>query len=64
MRPSHSIERTPDRLRRSVTRHVNVMQPRSRAVEPSRVLDMRTFVPAKNYALSKQFYVDLGFTIN
>lgn len=33
-------------------------------MEPSRVLDMRTFVPAKDYEISKQFYVDLGFTIN
>jgi uncharacterized glyoxalase superfamily protein PhnB len=33
-------------------------------MEPSSVLDLKTFVPAKDHALSKQFYVDLGFTLN
>lgn len=28
------------------------------------VLDLKTFVPARDYALSKQFYADLGFTLN
>jgi|SRR5215471_9908667 len=31
---------------------------------PSPVLDLKTFVPAKDAELSRQFYVDLGFTIN
>jgi uncharacterized glyoxalase superfamily protein PhnB len=31
---------------------------------PSPVSDLRTFVPAKNPELSRQFYSDLGFTIN
>ena len=31
---------------------------------PSRVIDMKAFVPAKDYARSKEFYSDLGFTIN
>ena len=31
---------------------------------PSRVIDMKAFVPAKDYARSKAFYSDLGFTIN
>jgi hypothetical protein len=31
-------------------------------MDPSSVLDMKTFVPAKDYELSKQFYSDLGFT--
>ncbi len=30
---------------------------------PSAVVDLKTFVPAKDPELSKQFYVDLGFTI-
>lgn len=29
---------------------------------PSPVLELNAFVPAKNFALSKQFYSDLGFT--
>ena len=33
-------------------------------MEPSSVLDLKTFVPARDHALSKQFYVDLGFTLN
>ncbi len=28
------------------------------------VTDIKAFVPAKDYALSKAFYTDLGFTIN
>lgn len=31
---------------------------------PSAIVDLKTFVPAKDPELSKQFYVDLGFTIN
>ena len=31
---------------------------------PSPVTDVKAFVPAKDFAISKQFYVDLGFTIN
>lgn len=31
---------------------------------PSPVIDMKAFVPAKDQALSKAFYTDLGFTIN
>lgn len=31
---------------------------------PSSVNDLKAFVPAKDLELSKQFYVDLGFTIN
>jgi uncharacterized glyoxalase superfamily protein PhnB len=33
-------------------------------VEPSSVDDLKAFVPAKDYDLAKQFYVDLGFTLN
>jgi uncharacterized glyoxalase superfamily protein PhnB len=33
-------------------------------MEPSPVLDLRAFVPSKDQELSKQFYTDLGFTIN
>jgi catechol 2,3-dioxygenase-like lactoylglutathione lyase family enzyme len=31
---------------------------------PSSVIDMKAFVPAKDPAVSKAFYTDLGFTIN
>jgi uncharacterized glyoxalase superfamily protein PhnB len=31
---------------------------------PSPVIDLKTFVPAKDAELSKKFYTDLGFTIN
>ena len=31
---------------------------------PSPVTDLKTFVPAKDPELSKEFYVDLGFTVN
>jgi len=31
---------------------------------PSPVTDVKPFVPAKDAELSKQFYTDLGFTIN
>ncbi|MBS2029099.1 MAG: VOC family protein [Deltaproteobacteria bacterium] len=31
---------------------------------PSPVLDLKAFVPAKDYTLAKQFYLDLGFTLN
>ena len=30
----------------------------------SQVVDLKAFVPAKNYELAKQFYLDLGFTLN
>src|SRR5579871_6699614 len=33
-------------------------------MEPSTVLDLKAFVPAKDYELAKQFYLDLGFTLN
>jgi len=31
---------------------------------PNNVLDLKCFVPAKDFALSRQFYRDLGFTEN
>ena len=31
---------------------------------PGPVTDLKTFVPARDPALSRQFYTDLGFTIN
>ena len=31
---------------------------------PSPVTDLKAFVPARDFELSKRFYVDLGFTIN
>jgi uncharacterized glyoxalase superfamily protein PhnB len=31
-------------------------------VENQKVLDLKAFVPAKDYALSRRFYSDLGFT--
>ncbi len=31
---------------------------------PSSVQDLKAFVPARDYTLSKQFYLDLGFTLN
>jgi catechol 2,3-dioxygenase-like lactoylglutathione lyase family enzyme len=31
---------------------------------PSPIIDMKAFVPAKDLAVSKAFYTDLGFTIN
>jgi len=33
-------------------------------MEPGPVLDLKAFVPAKDYNLAKQFYLDLGFTLN
>jgi len=33
-------------------------------MHPSSVTDLKAFVPAKDFELSKKFYVDLGFTIN
>ena len=33
-------------------------------MEPGSVEDLKAFVPAKDYELSKQFYRDLGFTLN
>jgi catechol 2,3-dioxygenase-like lactoylglutathione lyase family enzyme len=35
-----------------------------KAMLPSPVIDLKTFVPAKDPALSRAFYTDLGFTIN
>jgi hypothetical protein len=31
---------------------------------PNNVVDLKCFVPAKDFALSRQFYLDLGFTEN
>ena len=31
---------------------------------PSPVINIKAFVPAKDHALSKAFYTDLGFTVN
>jgi uncharacterized glyoxalase superfamily protein PhnB len=31
---------------------------------PDNVVDLKSFVPAKDFALSKRFYLDLGFTEN
>ena len=31
---------------------------------PSPVKDLKAFVPARDYTLAKQFYLDLGFTLN
>jgi uncharacterized glyoxalase superfamily protein PhnB len=33
-------------------------------MEPSPVLDLKTFVPAKDHDLAKRFYSDLGFKLN
>lgn len=33
-------------------------------MHPDGINDLKAFVPAKDMELSKQFYVDLGFTIN
>lgn len=30
---------------------------------PANVVDLKTFVPARDFALSKQFYQDLGFAL-
>ena len=30
---------------------------------PTTIESLRTFVPAKNFAVSKRFYADLGFTV-
>ncbi|HEY6620838.1 MAG TPA: VOC family protein [Steroidobacteraceae bacterium] len=32
-------------------------------MDPKSVLDLKPFLPAENYELAKQFYVDLGFTM-
>jgi uncharacterized glyoxalase superfamily protein PhnB len=29
-----------------------------------KILDLKAFVPAKDFTLSKKFYLDLGFTLN
>jgi len=33
-------------------------------MNPSPILDLKAFVPSKDLELSKQFYTDLGFTLN
>jgi catechol 2,3-dioxygenase-like lactoylglutathione lyase family enzyme len=33
-------------------------------METGAVLDLKAFVPAKDYDLARQFYQDLGFTLN
>jgi len=37
---------------------------KDRSMEPSPVIDLKAFVPARDYALAKQFYLDLGFAVN
>ena len=32
-------------------------------MDPSPILELNAFVPAKDFSLSKQFYTDLGFTL-
>jgi uncharacterized glyoxalase superfamily protein PhnB len=32
-------------------------------MDPSPVLELNSFLPSKNFGLSKQFYLDLGFTL-
>jgi len=36
---------------------------RENAMEPSKVLDLKAFVPAEDFALARQFYLDIGFTL-
>ncbi len=33
-------------------------------MQPSPVTDLKAFVPARDHELAKQFYLDLGFTLN
>ncbi len=33
-------------------------------IDPASIIDLKAFVPAKDPALSRQFYLDLGFTQN
>jgi catechol 2,3-dioxygenase-like lactoylglutathione lyase family enzyme len=33
-------------------------------MDPSSVLDLKAFVPAKDFDVSKHFYLDLGFRLN
>jgi len=33
-------------------------------MEPSLVLELNAFVPAKDFSLSKQFYLDIGFELD
>lgn len=33
-------------------------------MQPSPIIDLKTFVPARDLELSQTFYTDLGFTIN
>jgi uncharacterized glyoxalase superfamily protein PhnB len=35
-----------------------------KSMYPDTVIDLRAFVPARDFAVSKQFYADLGFTLN
>ena len=37
---------------------------RSATATPTRVLDLKSFVPARDYELSRRFYRDLGFVEN
>jgi hypothetical protein len=37
---------------------------RRKLMDPSPVIDLKAFVPAKDYNVAKQFYLDLGFTLN
>jgi uncharacterized glyoxalase superfamily protein PhnB len=32
-------------------------------MDPSPILELNAFVPARDFSLSKQFYLDLGFTL-
>jgi hypothetical protein len=37
---------------------------KEKLMEPSAIVDLKAFVPARDYELAKQFYLDLGFTLN
>jgi hypothetical protein len=41
-----------------------IIRHQEKTVATPSVLDLKTFVPAKDYHLAKQFYADLGFTLN
>ena len=38
-------------------------KPKHNLMDPSPILELNAFVPAKDFGLSKQFYSDLGFTL-
>jgi hypothetical protein len=38
--------------------------PQEKTLLPSRIIDLKAFVPARDHKLSQAFYSDLGFTIN